>query len=170
MLWPLRILAVGAVLLGMLIGPTGIVAGYLVLTPRMDPLAGHGVNIGMLAISSVIALSGIGLAWWMYARQPRLADRLAQSAVGLYHLSLNKLYLDEIYYAVFVAPLAALASLARLFDFHFLDGLVDLIGQLPRYFAMVFRPIQNGLVQFYALAMVLGMTVFLAALMYSLSG
>jgi hypothetical protein len=34
----------------------------------------------------------------------------------------------------------------------------------------LFRPVQNGLVQFYALAMVLGLTVFLLALIRSLQG
>lgn len=169
MLWPLRILAVGAVFLGIVIGPTGVLGHYLMLTPRLEHVAEH-LNITNMLVSSLAALGGIGLAWWMYAREPGLADRVARAAAGLYYLSLNKLYLDEIYYGLIVAPLSALASLSRLFDFHLLDGLVDLIAQVPRYFAMVFRPIQNGLVQFYALAMVLGMTVFLAALVYSLSG
>ncbi len=48
-----------------------------------------------------------------------------------------------------------------------LDGLVDLIGQVPRFLGVLFRPIQNGLVQFYALAMVLGLAVFLIALAFS---
>ena len=34
---------------------------------------------------------------------------------------------------------------------------------MPRLVGRLFRPIQNGLVQFYALAMVLGLTVFLSA-------
>jgi hypothetical protein len=45
-----------------------------------------------------------------------------------------------------------------------LDGLVDLTGYLFRWLGFRFRPVQNGLVQFYALAMVLGLTVFLIAL------
>ena len=45
-----------------------------------------------------------------------------------------------------------------------MDGLVDLVGLIPRLLGMRFRPVQNGLVQFYALAMVLGLTVFLLAL------
>jgi NADH-quinone oxidoreductase subunit L len=170
MLWPLRILAVGAVALGAIIGPTAWLGSYLTLTPRLEHLPEHGVSIGHLVLSSFISLGGIALAWWMYACEPGMADRLAQRFVGLYHLSLNKLYLDEIYVFLFVMPLTALATLARVFDLHLLDGVIDLIAQVPRYFAMVFRPIQNGLVQFYALAMVLGTTVLLAALVYSLAG
>ena len=69
-----------------------------------------------------------------------------------------------------VKPLAGLAVVCRVFDLHLLDGLVDLLGQVPRGIGQLFRPIQNGLVQFYALAMVLGMTVFLMALAYSMAG
>jgi len=39
-----------------------------------------------------------------------------------------------------------------------------LIGQVPRLVGALFRPVQNGLVQFYALAMILGLVVFLLAL------
>ena len=51
-----------------------------------------------------------------------------------------------------------------MFDQYVVDGLVDLVGQVPRLLGVLFRPVQNGLVQFYALAMVLGLTVFLLAL------
>ena len=46
------------------------------------------------------------------------------------------------------------------------DGLVDLVGQIPRLFGVFFRPIQNGLVQFYAVAMMLGVTVFLVVILF----
>ena len=49
------------------------------------------------------------------------------------------------------------------------DSLVDLVGHVPRLFGGLLRPIQNGLVQFYALAMVLGLAVFLGALVLQLS-
>ena len=49
-----------------------------------------------------------------------------------------------------------------------MQAIVDLVGQVPRFFGYLFRPIQNGLVQFYALAMVLGVAVFLIALAQAL--
>jgi len=42
------------------------------------------------------------------------------------------------------------ADFCRILDQYVVDGLVDLVGQVPRFFGHVFRPIQNGLVQFYA--------------------
>ena len=48
-----------------------------------------------------------------------------------------------------------------------MDQCVDLVGQVPRLLGLVFRPIQNGLAQFYALAMALGLAVFLVALAFA---
>ena len=61
-------------------------------------------------------------------------------------------------------PLAVLAAFIRVFDLYIIDGLVDLFAQIPRLLGYLFRPVQNGLVQFYSLAMVLGLTIFLVAL------
>ena len=83
-------------------------------------------------------------------------------------LSLNKLYIDEIYGILIVGPLDALARFLLLFDSRLIDRLVDLVGSLPRYVGWLFSYVQNGLLQFYALAMVLGLTVFILALLRSL--
>jgi NADH-quinone oxidoreductase subunit L len=93
---------------------------------------------------------------------------LARSAQGFYQLSLNKFYIDELYEAFILAPLAGLTTFLRIFDLHVLDSLVDLTGHLFRWLGFRFCPVQNGLVQFYALAMVLGLTVFLIALVSKL--
>jgi NADH-quinone oxidoreductase subunit L len=89
---------------------------------------------------------------------------------SLYQLSLNKFYLDELYDFFIVRPMALLADVARIFDLYIIDGLVDLIGQVPRFVGLMFRPIQNGLAQFYALAMALGLVVFLIALVWRYTG
>ena len=121
-----------------------------------------------MIVSSLVALGGIGAAWLMYVRQPDLPGRLANAAQGLYQLSLNKFHVDELYDALILKPLAGFTAFTGIFDLHFLDGLVDLIGLLPRWLGFRFRPVQNGLVQFYSLAMVLGLTVFLIALLIRL--
>jgi NADH-quinone oxidoreductase subunit L len=69
-----------------------------------------------------------------------------------------------------VQPLAGFARLCRVIDLYVLDNLVDLIGHVPRLLGAVFRPMQNGLVQFYALAMVLCLIVFLIVLVRALAG
>jgi NADH-quinone oxidoreductase subunit L len=165
MLWPLRILAVGAVFAGIIVEPfTHWLSKLLDLVPGLEGIE-LNMNWGMMALSTLLALSGVGLAWWLYVRAPALATELAERNEGLYELARNRFYLDDIYSALIVRPLAGFAYLCRVLDLHLLDMLVDFLGRVPRLFGQIFRPIQNGLVQFYALAMVLGLTVFLLSLL-----
>ena len=59
--------------------------------------------------------------------------------------------------------MTGLAIFCRLFDTYVVDALVDLVGQVPRMVGLLCRPLQNGLVQFYAILMVLGVAGFLLA-------
>jgi NADH-quinone oxidoreductase subunit L len=113
-----------------------------------------------MAASAVIALAGIGLAYVIYVRKPGAEARFAANYPAVYNLSQNRFYIDEIYKGLVTLPAAALAKLSAFFDM-LVDGIVDLIGLAPSLIGTWLRPIQNGLVQFYALAMVLGLTVFL---------
>jgi NADH-quinone oxidoreductase subunit L len=161
---PLIVLAVFAVGVGFVLGPTGLFAHYLERTPGLPELHEEGLHWGLMAISTVVALGGIFVAWLFYVRQPELPNQLAGRFRDLYQLSLNKFHIDEIYDVFLVKPLAGFAAFCRVIDQYVVDGLVDLIGYIPRLIGGRFRPVQNGLVQFYALAMVLGLTVFLLAL------
>jgi NADH-quinone oxidoreductase subunit L len=116
-----------------------------------------------MVVSSVIALGGIGIAWWMYVREPGAATRLAHRLQGAYQLSLNKFHVDDVY-DMLIRVLGVFTSFCRWFDMNVVDGLVDWIGRAPRLVGALFRPVQNGLIQFYALAMILGLVVFLLAL------
>jgi NADH-quinone oxidoreductase subunit L len=80
-----------------------------------------------------------------------------------YRLSANKFYFDEISSALVVWPLRIIARMCAWFDRWVIDGLVDLTGYIPAAAGFVMRGLQVGLVQFYALAMVLGMLVLVAA-------
>src|SRR5262249_22985195 len=167
MIIPLAVLAFFALFIGLLLGPTHLFSGYLEQThmpgvPEAVEPEGSGV---MMLWSSVLALAGIGLAYIMYVRQPSLAPALAARMPTLYRLSLNKLYLDELYCHTLIAPAKAMAAICGVVDFYFIDGLVDLVGWVPsRLGAVFFRPVQNGLVQFYALAMIMGLVVFVIAM------
>jgi NADH-quinone oxidoreductase subunit L len=122
----------------------------------------------MMIGSTLLALGGIGAAYLMYVRQPDLPGKLARSAQGLYQLSLNKFHWDDIYDTFILAPLAGFTAFCRIFDQYVVDAIVDLIGRIPSLFGYLFRPVQNGLVQFYALAMTLSLTFFLLALLWYL--
>ena len=165
---PLIVLAVFAVGVGFVIGPAGMpalrIAPFLEVTPGFPAGGEHEMMYGLMALSAAVALAGIAVAWWMYLKQPDLPGRLARNAQGLYQLSLNKFHVDELYDWFPLGLLRWVTWAARIFDQYVIDGLVDLIGHVPRLFGFLLRPVQNGLVQFYALAMVLSLTVFILML------
>jgi NADH-quinone oxidoreductase subunit L len=172
MLVPLMILAVGAVGVGIVVEPfTGGLSRLLGehWLGGEELTESFGARLIMWTVSSLVALAGIGLAYWMYVLRPGLPGQLARNLQALYQLSLNKFHLDELYAALVVQPLQGLADFFKAFDLLIVDGLVDLAGRLPQFLGQLFRPIQNGLVQFYALATILGLSVFLAALAWRLT-
>ncbi len=173
---PLMILAAGAVCVGIIlgVGPFHLLEHFLD-NHYMEPAFPHAILAEegqaapfswlVMLSSSALALAGIGIAWWMYVREPGLADRLSRSMGTAYEFSRNKFYLDEIYNALIVGPVTALAHVLRVVDQYLIDGIVDLIGQLPAYVGHWLRPAQNGLVQFYALLMALGVAGFVVAVL-----
>jgi NADH-quinone oxidoreductase subunit L len=86
----------------------------------------------------------------------------------VFALSRDKLYVDEFYGAVLVTPSNVLAFLARVFD-GFLDAVARLISAIPQMLGHWIKPIQNGLVQFYALSMALGVAVFLTFVVFRIT-
>jgi NADH-quinone oxidoreductase subunit L len=169
---PLMVLAVFSAFIGVALGPTHLFPHFLNTATIFEGLNAGGdagkMNFGLMATTSPLAVGGIALAWLMYVRQPDLPGQVVTRARALYQLSYNKCYVDEIYGALIVAPLQGFNTFARIFDLNVIDSIVDLIGHVPVFVGKLFRPVQNGLVQFYALAMVLGLTVFLLALVRSL--
>jgi NADH-quinone oxidoreductase subunit L len=161
MTFPLQVLAIFAVLIGMVVGPATHALSHL-----LEPGAPRPPDLTLMTVSSLFALAGIGLAYYMYVLAPGVAGRVAGRIQTLYQLSLNKFNVDEIYNAFIVKPMEIWAYFSRVFDQYIVDGLIDFTGSVPRLIGVLLRPIQNGLVQFYALAMVLGVTVFISALVF----
>jgi hypothetical protein len=56
-----------------------------------------------------------------------------------------------------------LAKVCYWLDRWLVDGFVNVMGKIPLAAGWLMRPLQMGLVQFYALAMVLGMLILVAA-------
>ncbi len=167
---PLMVLAVGAVVVGGVLQPfTHWFSDFLGTSPSLTEaqapaarLVEHHLNGVLLAISTVLALTGIALAFVLY----RHGEEKPLGGIDtLFALSRNQLYIDELYSALVVKPAEGLAFLLRVFD-GFLDGLTRLIAAIPRFLASLIRPLQNGLVQFYALAMALGLAVFVAFVIF----
>ena len=162
---PLMILAVGAAFLGLALGHmTGLFDGFLAKTiPEIGQH--HAADWFVIGLSTVVAVVGIGLAWVMYAERSGVPATIAQSVKPLYRLSLHKFYFDELYYIFIVVPVVCLAQFSRFFDWIGVDGLVGFVSRVPGAVAKLARPIQNGLVQFYALSMMLATAMLLWALL-----
>jgi NADH-quinone oxidoreductase subunit L len=166
---PLIVLGVGALAVGIVAEPfTHWFSNFLAASPHLARASGghpveHHLNWPLILASSAAAIFGLGLAHYLYKARPGAAEEVVEAARTPYYLSLNKLYVDEIYTLVFVQPLALLAGICRLIEAVVYD-LVRLIAMIPRYLAEVIRPLQNGLVQWYALSMVMGVAAFVGYL------
>jgi NADH-quinone oxidoreductase subunit L len=170
---PLIVLAFGAALVGVIVEPGGHqFSHFLARTPHLEManrLYVQQTNIqaemhphfnpSLALAGTLLAVIGIAAAWRIYHRgtEPAVPIELR----GLQGLSQNKLYVDEIYLNSVVKPAELAATGLRQVD-GFLDSLARLMAFLPRIVAAALRPLQNGLVQFYALGSVLGLIVFVA--------
>ncbi|MBM3319909.1 MAG: NADH-quinone oxidoreductase subunit L [Candidatus Eisenbacteria bacterium] len=97
----------------------------------------HALEFLLMAVSVLLALSGIALAYHFYIKKPDLPVRLAARARGLHRLVENKYYVDEIYGATAVRGVLVLSRVLRVFDDFVIDGLVNLSGWIGRIVALV---------------------------------
>lgn len=171
---PLVILAVCSAVVGLWLWSTGDFGEFLAATPslayihRHFPVHAHGEGHGFLmGISLAIGVAGIFLAWLLYLAAPRLSAALTttMSGLGIYQLSYGRFFIDQIYNLFVVWPLQAISLVSYWIDAYVIDGLVNLVGRAPPGAGSMLRPLQGGLVQFYAVSMVLGLLVLIGAIL-----
>jgi NADH-quinone oxidoreductase subunit L len=121
------------------------------------------LEITLMAVSSVVALAGIGLAALIWLKRRDIADSMARRFAGVHRLLLNKYYVDEIYDAMLVKPIVAGSQegLWRGFDVRVVDGAVNGTGTLVAAGSSVLRRLQTGSVRTYAGSMFIGVVVIL---------
>ena len=143
---------------------------------------------GLMAFSVMIALIGIVTAYRFYVLSPDTADRLKERYAGAHNLLYNKYFVDELYNATFIKGtmksafglwtvdrrvvdgavngtgwLTVFASwISSLLDRYVVDGAVNLVGRSSEESSFVFRRVQTGLVQNYALLMLAGVCAFVS--------
>ncbi len=124
---------------------------------------GLGLELGLMTLSVAVALAGIYFAYQFYLAKAGAADRLATRLRGLYNLLVHKYYVDEIYEALFVRPLNWLSEkfFWKIFDVKLIDGAVNGAATLFGGIASVLRRWQTGIVQNYAVTLVLGLIIIL---------
>jgi NADH-quinone oxidoreductase subunit L len=111
-----------------------------------------------LVVGGVIAIVGIGLAWWVYVREPGTAARLIERFPRVHAFLVNKWYFDELYEAMFVRPVATIGAFSRrVIETEFVQGtIVGGATGIVRVGTSLARSIQTGYVRMYALLLLLG--------------
>jgi NADH-quinone oxidoreductase subunit L len=115
----------------------------------------------------IVAVLGLLLAWWFYIRKPELPEKLAKSLHAPYVLLYNKYYVDEIYNALFVAPLLFISKyiLWHVIDEGIIDGVVNGTASAARGSGGKLRELQSGNARSYASWVVLGAVGFAVLLL-----
>jgi NADH-quinone oxidoreductase subunit L len=153
-----------------------------------EPEISHAAELGLMVFSVLIAVLGIWTAYRFYVRSPEIADRLKERYAGAHSLLYNKYYVDELYDTAFIKGTMAssvglwtfdrrvvdgavngsgwatvFASwISSLIDRYIVDGAVNLVGRSSQESSFVFRRVQTGLVQNYALLMLAGVFAFVS--------
>jgi NADH-quinone oxidoreductase subunit L len=127
----------------------------------------HGKFEPLVAlVSTVIAVAAIALAIFLYRRETT-AEPLQKLPGGLFQWLADKWRVDELYELVLLHPYRRLAAwLAEIFDTRGIDGLINAIGATTREYAIFLRELQTGYVRTYAEAVLIGVVVILAFLIF----
>jgi NADH-quinone oxidoreductase subunit L len=171
---PLLVLAVLSAFAGLVLFVTNALSNFLAATPSLTAPAVARTAVPHvfhwdIAIQGTLA-AAIGIAVAAIGHLGRRSDspQLERYLGPLGTLFANKFYFDQIYAALIVKPLEALAMLTAFFDRAIVDGTVDAIGQVPLAWGSAIRRMQSGLVQRYALAGVVGVLAIVLALAWQL--
>ena len=115
----------------------------------------------LMAISTGIAIAGIGIATYFWLRNRSAADAMAVRFRPIHTLLLNKYYVDEIYNAAVVQPIRQLSTkgLWRGADAGLIDGAVNGAGIAVRGLSTGLRRVQTGSVRTYAAGIFVGVVL-----------
>jgi len=142
----------------------------------------RGAEWGLMLFSVLLAVTGIWIAWRNYVVRPQVAASLAERFAGPHRMLTNKYYVDELYGATFVRGtldgarglwtfdrrvvdgavdgsgwITRLSAwISHMLDTYVVDGLVNLLGWVTGEGSYVLRRVQTGLIQNYALLMLIG--------------
>jgi NADH-quinone oxidoreductase subunit L len=154
MLVPMVILAIGATLAGLLLGPTGVIAKYLEQTPALMSHGEHHEQYWVMVLSGILAVVGIGIGYALSKVEPSIATSNAWAS--FVDFGRNRLYIDWLYNTAFVVPLEWFARILGWFDTNILDSLAMQIASVPRLFGLMGQRVQNGRVPGYSFITAVG--------------
>lgn len=129
-----------------------------------DEHAKEVLELQLMALSSILAVLGIGLATFIWLKRPEIAAGMAARFPGVHRVLLNKYYVDELYDVTVVQPIKIVSEdgLWRGMDARVVDGAVNGTGQAVAGVSAVMRLFQTGSVKTYAAFLFLGAVLILA--------
>ncbi|NLR74057.1 NADH-quinone oxidoreductase subunit L [Leeia aquatica] len=141
--------------------------GHHVMTEMKEEFehaGGTALAMGLSAVKHApfwLALAGVALSWFFYLKAPSIPARIKQVCAPLYRLLENKYYLDDLYFNVFARGARGLGWLLwKVGDVLLIDGLVvNGSAKLVGLFSRITRRAQTGLLNHYALVMILASMV-----------
>ena len=181
MLLPMLVLGVFAVLVGYLANPQwtkeiGIprhwITGFLGdgLSAALG-VVGHAETLDfsrwMATVSTVAALSGIGLAWLLYLRRSDQRTDPLERVKPVHTLLSQKYYMDSLYENLVVRKwfYRVFAGTTDWIDSNIVDRIVDTIGWLFRNIGTAIGKFQTGQVQAYVTGIAFGVLAIILALL-----
>ena len=130
----------------------------------------HGVEWALLGLGAAIALVGIGAAvfFFRFGKRGPEADRKARKVFGLFYTPASHVWgWDQFYNATFVkGTVEGARKVFAPFDKNVVDGGVMGLAGLVRGAAGRLRGLQTGVVQTYALAIVVGVVAVVALVLF----
>ncbi len=157
--FPLIVLAILAAVGGLISLPGNSWLNHY-LAPLFAGKAHEAHHLGateytLMAVATVGALIGIGVAYAKYIKQRQLPES-DENISGFTKVLYQKYYVDEIYEALFVKPINVLSRFFRDYVEAAVSGFVFGFGRAANEIAYQGKKLQNGNVGFYLFAFVLG--------------
>ena len=162
----LVVLAIGSVVAGW-VGIGGRFEHFLEPSfgpaPVIAAVAEGGAETTLMIVSVIVALAGIGIAWYFFLKNRAAADTMEASFSGVHRVLEHKYYLDEIYDAAIVQPIMIVSEdgLWKGVDVGVIDRVVNGVGQTVGGTSEVLRLFQTGSVRTYAASVFLGVVLVL---------
>jgi len=130
-----------------------------------------GLEWGLIGLSSVIALGTVYYAWSVYKTHGLdFDDKLERGLGGLYETWTDKYYWDDFYENVVVETV--INGIGRrafaAFDTHVVDGAVNGVARVAQRASSALRLTQTGIVQNYALGLVLGVVLVIGIMLFGI--
>ena len=161
MLWPLLILIVPSIFVGLWgspLVPESHFVGFVEGQPFHEEM-----TIGEIALPLVLALIGIAIAWAMYGAKIVSPARVAAAAGPLYRWAYNKWGFDDLYNWLVGGVVVGFAYVMGLVDRVVIDGVVNWLADVTVGIGRVGRAVQTGQVQTYAWVVFGGLVIVAAA-------